>query len=71
MIVIGYSMPQADGLVRTLLSTDLPAHVEDVIVVEPNVETQAGHIELFTRRARAARVFAFSTFREFYGVLGA
>lgn len=65
LVVIGYSMPPADGLVRTLLTTDIRRDLREVIVVEPDRDTQTRHIELFTRRAPNARVFAFEGFESF------
>jgi hypothetical protein len=69
LILVGYSMPVADGLVRSLLSTDLQSVLEDVFVVEPDPATRDRHIEFFTRRAQDARVYVFSTFAEFAQML--
>lgn len=69
LILIGYSMPMADGLVRSLLSTDLKSVLREVIVVEPDPATRDRHIEFFTRLAEKARVFAFSGFAEFARLL--
>jgi len=65
LIIIGYSMPDADGLVRTLLATDLSPHLEDFMLVDPSEIVRQKHIELFTRVAPSARVFPFSTWRQF------
>lgn len=70
LIVAGYSMPPADGLVRTLLGTDLAA-LEEVVVVEPNSSVQAAHVDFFARRADAARVFPFEGMRELARLLEA
>jgi hypothetical protein len=69
LILIGYSMPIADGLVRSLLSTDLKTVLREVIVVEPDAGTRDRHIEFFTRLAQKAQVFAFSDFAEFARLL--
>jgi hypothetical protein len=41
-VVVGYSLPETDGLIRALLQYDL-AQLETVIVVDPDVET-AGRV---------------------------
>lgn len=69
LIIIGYSMPDADGLVRTLLATDLSPHLEDIIIVDPSDDVREKHIGLFTRIAPTARVFPFRTWRQFAQVL--
>ena len=69
LILIGYSMPVADGLVRSLLSTDLEPVLEEVLVVERDPNTRDQHIDFFTRLAGAARVFGFATFEEFAAIL--
>ena len=53
-----------DGLVRTLLATDLSPHLEDVVIVDPSEATQANHVGLFTRVAPQARVISLKTFRQ-------
>jgi hypothetical protein len=69
LILVGYSMPIADGLVRSLLSTDLKTVMREVIIVEPDPATRDRHIEFFTRLAQKAQVFAFSDFAEFARLL--
>lgn len=69
LILIGYSMPVADGLVRSLLSTDLQSVLEEVIIVEPDRATRDRHIDFFTRLAESAKVYVFSTFDEFAPML--
>lgn len=70
LILIGYSMPIADGLVRSLLWTDLTSNLAEVIIVEPNAETRARHVEFFTRLAKRPKVFVFSSFKELATILG-
>jgi hypothetical protein len=65
LVLIGYSMPVADGFVRTMMSNDLSPTLHEVVLVEPDESTRDRHIEFFTRIAGRARVFAFSTFEEF------
>lgn len=67
LVIVGYSMPPADGLVRALLTTDLQNALEELIVVDPSPEVRARHIELFSQST--SRVFEFETFREFAGTL--
>jgi hypothetical protein len=69
LILIGYSMPIADGLVRSLLWTDLTANLAEVIVVEPEALTRNRHVEFFTRRAKRPKVFVFSSFEDLATVL--
>ena len=68
LIIIGYSMPPADGLVRALLTTDL-SYLEDLIVVDPSSDVRSRHIDLFA--TRGTRVFAFENFRAFAATLDA
>ena len=69
LIMIGYSMPDADGLVRTLLTTDMPDRLDEVIVVDRADAVQSRHVDLFTRRARTGKVFTFSSLEAFSKVL--
>ncbi len=69
LIVVGYSMPPADGLVRALLTTDLRHTLEEMIVVDPSADVRTRHIELFARPT--TRVFAFESFRMFAAALEA
>jgi len=69
LILIGYSMPQADGLVRTLLTTDLSASLQEVLVVDPSEETVAKHVNFFARLAPRARVFTFASMRQMGSLL--
>jgi len=64
LIIVGYSMPDADGLVRTLLATDLSRNLEDVVVVDPSEQTRSKHITFFARVASDARVLALSSFKQ-------
>jgi hypothetical protein len=65
LIVIGYSLPAADGLVRALLTTDLGPDLEEILVVDPSPATQTRHIEFFSRGAPDAKAFVFQTVRQF------
>jgi hypothetical protein len=69
LIVVGYSMPPADGLVRALLTTDLRHTLEELIVVDPSPDVRTRHIELFAEPS--TRVFGFETLREFATALEA
>lgn len=70
LILIGYSMPITDGLVRSLLWTDLlTSNLAEVIIVEPHAETRTRHIEFFTRRADQPKVYVFSSFQELATIL--
>ena len=69
LILVGYSMPVADGLVRSLLSTDLEPVLEEVLIVERDAGTRDQHIDFFTRLAGSAKVFGFSTFENFAAIL--
>jgi SIR2-like domain len=71
LIVIGYSLPDADGLVRALLATDLSQSLEEILLVDPSQETRTRHVEFFSRLAPDAKIFVFSTTRQFATVLGA
>jgi hypothetical protein len=69
LIVIGYSMPVADGLVRSLFATDLESVLQEVVIVEPDPMTRNRHIDFFTRVADSAKVFVFTNFAEFAELL--
>jgi hypothetical protein len=69
LLIVGYSLPDADGLVRTLLTTDLQHDLAEVIVVEPTSDVQSRHIDLFARGAAKAKVFVFRTFYDFSAAL--
>lgn len=69
LIIIGYSLPDADGLVRTLLTAELGSELEEIIVVDPSNVTRTRHAVLFARASTSTKIFAFSTFRQFAGVL--
>jgi hypothetical protein len=64
LIIIGYSLPQADGLVRTLLTTDLSNDLEEVLVADPAEETVEKYATLFGRLAPKARIFTFASMRQ-------
>jgi len=64
LIVIGYSLPAADYLVRALLRADLdPERVAELLVVDPSREVAAKFMELLHRAPR--KVMTFQSFREF------
>jgi hypothetical protein len=69
LVVVGYSLPDADGLVRALLTTDLSNDLEEILLVDPSRDTRTRHIEFFSRVAPQAKVFVFSTTRQFATVL--
>src|SRR6266540_4581610 len=69
LIIVGYSMPDADGLVRTLLATDLSPYLEDIILVDPSEAVREKHVALFTRVAPKARVFPFTSCRQLAAAL--
>jgi hypothetical protein len=69
LIIVGYSMPDTDGLVRTLLATDLSPYLEDIIVADPSDETQQKHVGFFTRVAPKARVVSLKTFAQLAALL--
>ncbi len=69
LIIVGYSMPDADGLVRTLLATDLSPYLEDIVIVDPSDAVREKHIALFTRIAPKASVFPFRTCPQFESAL--
>jgi hypothetical protein len=69
LVMVGYSMPAADGLVRTLLATDLSRYLEDIVFVDPSEETLARHIDFFGRVAPAARIITLRSMRQFESVL--
>jgi hypothetical protein len=69
LVIVGYSMPSADGLVRTLLATDLSEYLEDIVFVDPSENTLARHIDFFGRVAPKARIITLRSMRQFESVL--
>jgi hypothetical protein len=69
LILIGYSMPITDGLVRSLLWTDLTSNLAEVIIVEPHAETRTRHVEFFTRLADQPKVYVFPSFQQLAAIL--
>jgi len=69
LVMVGYSMPAADGLVRTLLATDLSRLLEDIVFVDPSEQTLTRHIDFFGRVAPAARIITLRSMRQFESVL--
>lgn len=65
LIVIGYSLPQADGLVRTLFSTDLGPALEEIHIAEPNDEVSSKLITFFGGLAPSAKIFTYGGLRQF------
>jgi hypothetical protein len=64
LIVIGYSMPDADGLVRTLLTTDVSRTLEEVHIADPSDTTVAKLMSFFGRVAPSARIYTFASMRQ-------
>ncbi len=69
LVIVGYSMPSADGLVRTLLATDLSEYLEDIVLVDPSEGTRVRHVDFFGRIAPKAKVIALRSMRQFETVL--
>jgi hypothetical protein len=71
LIIVGYSMPDADGLVRALLATDLSPFLEDILLVDPSNFVRAKHTTFFTRVAPDARVYTFQSCHQLASALSA
>ena len=69
LVLVGYSMPAADGLVRALLATDLSTFLEDIVFVDPSDTTLARHIDFFGRVAPDARIITLRSMRQLESVL--
>ncbi len=69
LVIIGYSMPSADGLVRALLATDLSKYLEDIILVDPSEATLARHIDFFGRVAPKAKIITLRSMKQLESVL--
>lgn len=69
LVIVGYSMPAADGLVRTLLATDLSRYLEDIVFVDPSEATLSRHIDFFGRVAPDARIITLRSMGQFESVL--
>lgn len=69
LVIVGYSMPAADGLVRALLATDLSTYLEDIVVVDPGEETLTRHVDFFGRIAPGARIITLRSMRQFESML--
>jgi hypothetical protein len=69
LVIVGYSMPAADGLVRALLATDLSKYLEDIVVVDPAEETLTRHVDFFGRIAPLARIITLRSMKQFEAVL--
>lgn len=64
LVVIGYSLPPADYLVRALLRADLdPSRIAELVVVDPSAAVPERFIQLLRRTPR--RVMTFASLREF------
>jgi hypothetical protein len=64
LIVIGYSLPPADYLVRALLRADLdPKRVKELLVVDPSPTVAERFVQLL--RSAPQKVMTFSSFGEF------
>lgn len=70
LVIVGYSMPDADGLVRTLLATDLSRNLEQVVLVDPSEETQSRHVTFFARIAPATSVITLKSLKQLAELLG-
>lgn len=70
LIIVGYSMPDADGLVRTLFATDLSTALEDIIIVDPSETTRSRHVTFFARVAPDAKVMSLRSFKQLAELLG-
>lgn len=69
LVIVGYSMPAADGLVRTLLATDLSANLEDVVLVDPSETTLVRHVDFFGRVSPKAKIITLRSLKQFGSVL--
>lgn len=69
LVIVGYSMPSADGLVRTLLATDLSEYLEDIVLVDPSETTLVRHVDFFGRVAPKARIITLRSLKQFESVL--
>jgi hypothetical protein len=69
LIIVGYSMPSADGLVRTLLATDLSEFLEDIVLVDPSETTLVRHADFFGRVAPKASIITLRSLKQFESVL--
>ncbi len=69
LVIAGYSMPDADGLVRTLLATDLSEYLEDIVFVDPSDQTLARHVDFFGRIAPKAKIITLRSMKQFESVL--
>ena len=65
----GVRPPSADGLVRTLLATDLSEFLEDIVLVDPSETTLVGHVDFFGRVAPKASVITLRSLKQFESVL--
>jgi len=64
LVVIGYSLPAADYLVRALLRADLdPASLQELIVVDPSDDVADRFVQLLTHAPK--RVESMRSFKEF------
>jgi hypothetical protein len=69
LVIVGYSMPSADGLVRTLLATDLSEYLEDIVFVDPSEDTLMRHVDFFGRVAPQAKIITLRSMKQFESVL--
>lgn len=69
LVLVGYSMPAADGLVRTLLATDLSSYLADIVFVDPSEQTLARQIDFFGRVSPEARIITLRSMKQFESVL--
>jgi hypothetical protein len=62
LIVVGYSMPDTDGLVRSLLTTDLSSSLEQAIIIDPSHATRSKYTSFLSRVAPSAQVIPLTSF---------
>jgi hypothetical protein len=64
LIVIGYSLPPADYLIRALFRADLnPDRLTELLVVDPSPEIANRFVQLL--RGAPAKIMTFASFEEF------
>lgn len=69
LVLVGYSMPLADGLVRALLATDLSSYLEDILIVDPSEGTLERHADFFARVAPRAKIITLRSMHQLEEVL--
>jgi hypothetical protein len=65
LIVVGYSLPPADYLVRALLRADLTPDLRELVVVDPSDEVLPRFLQLLQRAPRnVVRMESFAELNE-------